>query len=400
MVANESAITYVIELTHSDKGIAFNARDALKRNTSPSSGYVVQARFKEEASSGRSTILVSLRGDRNEEYLREVLGKSHLIHPGAHLRIESIHPLAEEGSTVREGGLQAKLAATEERHQQARVELEQTKDENVRLKRRLETAGKVESPLEGLLNYFDQHQLDVAKVIDDEFDIRYLRKVLASEIEDTFFNYVNFGRETPLPEEEIQELEQFDYNAASQELTDLEKKVTEAQEQLAYMQGVEEGKIPVPAAVRQTVLDSLHALEPEKTIARYQELEGSIVQKRERQQVISKQRERYQALGEHRELLKVASREIPVIFNNVNDTVEIYFPFQSKKVKPTFIDDLTKDLQSSYTLNEKDVEPLEHKFLAYRVRNAGDIVEQMLVAIPFPLQVAGFNKIVRYQIGG
>ncbi len=401
MVTNEPVITYRVTLTHNDKGVAFNAREALKRSTVPPSGLVVQARFQEEPSSSRSTIIVSLRDDRNEAYLREVIERSHLVHPGAKLRIESIHPLVEEeGRTIREGGLQAKLTALEERYQQANTDLNHVRDENARLKRRLDIAGKVSSPLEGLLGYFDQLQLDVSKVVDDDFDLRYLRKVFSGEVEDTFDNYINFGREIPLTREEIQEVEQFDYTTALQELQELVEKVQEAQEQLEYVQGLEEGKIPIPPVVKKAVIQSIRALEPDKTVARYQELKGSTEQKKERRQMLSKQRDRYKSLSDHRGLLEAASGEIPVILNYTGDTIEIYFPFQSKKVKPAFIRDLTEELQSSYAFTGKDVQIIDHKFLAYTIHNPGDLTERIMAAVPFPLRVAGFNRIVRYQLGG
>ncbi len=391
-------LTYILTMSHKDRGIGFTAKTALQNAQKSPHSPIVQAKFSGTSSSSETIFEIEVEDSPLTAIIENAINSSGRM-PAVQgtYKIEKIElQVADSGSSRATKNLQRDLSSAQ---RQAGL----LREENARLRQESTLAAKnkveITTPLQGLLAYFETTNYNPEVLLEERVDLDFAHRVLSGEIRNTFDNYINhvLGRE--LSVEDIQKILTYQ-EIESEESARLRAEYETAKTELEYLEKLKSGKTDIPETLRPAYIKFIEDKKHEKTVNEYdakqQEQKKIIAEKA----MLLKLKEKYGTFSDSINLLTDASSEVPVIFNMLKNTVEIYFPFNSRDVKSGFIDDLTKELKSYF--DDAEVELLEGKQVAYKIvngKNLADAVDTLIEDTPVTLKVSGFSKIVPYRLG-
>ena len=381
-------IKYVVEITHSEKGIGFLAKDALQSAQRAGGGSLVkQARFAEPPTGSVTKIEVVVDEAYVPEHLSQILVNSGRLHKG-HYEIKSISVVSDEAT------LRQRVEELEGQYRIAQRDTSSLREENTRLRAAVKPVG---TPLEGIIKYFDTLDLKPQTFLEDAVDYDFGRLVSAKATPNTFANYVKQVLGTDLGEEQIKAVLGFDPQSANAEFAGLETLYRTALEELVYMQRLEEGSVDMPLTLREDTIKIIKGKTHEAIIKNYEARRQELDKNAELHQILTRLQEKYQKFAEHLELLEVAADEIPVAFNMTGSGVQIYFPFKTRAVRTGFIEDLGREI-SSYFGGAK-LKTLPYDYVAFEVAVSNVRIAPVVEDMPFTLKASGFNRIIPYVLG-
>lgn len=380
-------LKYIVEIEHGEKGIGFEAREALKSSQRAGVPLVQQAKFVGQPTGSLTRIEVTVDEGYNAEQIRHLLENSGRLPRGCY-EIKSVTFLSEEE------GLKEKLRELEGQYRAAQSDAVALREENARLRAAIRP---IASPLEGMLKYFDSLDLTPQTLLEDSADYTFARRVSAREITNTFPNYANHVLGRSFTGEQMEAILKFDSQIAHAELSGMEAAYRTALEELAYMQRLTEGSVDIPPTLRDDFIKVIEGKNHKVAIRSYEGKKQEFDETAELHQTLTRLRERYQRFAEHLEILEEAADEIPAVFNMTGSEVQIYLPFKTRVVRTAFIEDLVRELGSYF--GRAQITTLPADYVAFEIQAPNARIAPILEDIPFTLKAAGFNRIKPYVFG-
>jgi len=389
-------ITYVIHLTHKERGVGFSAKQVFQGQINQEHSPIIAVRLAEHTSD-RSELYITLQGDANQELLENVLQRSgRMPRDTGTYKIESIELQISDDHP----SLVQKVVAIEKKYTGSISRLQLEKNE---LQERLTQAAvkSVNSPLEGLLLYFEKihPQYSLSTMIEEPKDLHFVREVLKGEKANTFLEYHNYQHTELLTEPQLEEILAFTPADISDEQEQLYTKAQEARQELDYLQKIERAEVDVPVSLKESIIQQIKARDPERIIAVYDDFSQKTNLKSQQRAEIMQELDKYKIVAEQIELLQKASIEMPMIIYSLDSDLKLYLPVAARGVKSGFLEDLGREMKGRFG---EQAALLEHKFIAYQLGSNTpenrDLLHSMIQEVPFTLRAAGVNKITPYQI--
>lgn len=391
--------TYIVTIEHKERGIGFSARTALQNHQKQDSSPIKKVTFAKQSTNKKSELSVVLDDQATVDYLTNCIENSgRMPSQKDSYQIKSIKLAEKEIDNTELNETKTKLAnkakairTLQEENEELRAQLSDIKREEIK------------EPLQGLLLYFDNLDYKADNVLDNSVDSGFLRRVLRGGLENKLVDYVNHVLGQQLDEVEVEEILQYDLNETNSEFEKAKEEHDKAQEELNFLEKLKDGSSEVPTTIVPSLIENIEAKDHQRTINRYKKLEEEDNKKKELVTKIKRFKSKFEKFSEQIGILLEASEELPVIFYNQKESLEIYFPFIRNSTKTGIINNLGNDLSfSSITL-----EPLDHKFVAYKTQLEIDpenntqslderlnfYISSMMEDVPFTLQVAGYNAI-------
>ena len=389
---------YNVRITHKDKGVGFTVRDALRNSQKQPHSPIRQARFSGEPSGSETIIEVTVDDTPTREFIRKSIENSGRVPsiPGIY-SIESIELLEDgaqrEGKRVKE--LERELGT-------AQRETARLRDESSKLRQEATHNVKLESPVHGLLAYFDTRRYSPNTMFSDPAEIGFARSVVCEHRENTFEEYASHILGRRIAKEEIEVA--LTYNPEKpDDMKALRSKYETARAETEFLSTLKEEISGIPASLREDYIRVIEQKNHAETINVY---ESKVKERQETEKLrgtLEELKTKYTAFSEGFSLLSQAGDEVEVIFApRKGGELDVYFPFVARNVKAGFIDDLKKELHTYFGSNGTDVKPLENRFVAYTIsggKEISDKVGHMVEDVPFTLRIAGFNKLIPYRLG-
>lgn len=389
-------VKYEIRLEHADKGIGFLAKRALQNAGKQGHSPIDSVRIVNPTST-ESRIIVALSSDKNEECLRTILEKSGIMPsiPGT-WHIVSIEQILD-------GARVERVNDPEEIETSGVPQLVwQGQGEVYTLKARIdEILQTFQDPVKCLLNHFERLNYVPSFILEEKTDLLFARNVFQHRSENTFLSYLNFATGESYTQQGLDTFLAFDHVSANGRLDELEKIVSEGREEQEYLSRIERGEISVPKRILTTIKKAVKESHYERTVQEYEQVKSEVEAKYDKKTRAEKEKEKYPSLSEKIELLQQASSALPTIIHFTNDSLELYFPFNSRQVKAGFSHDLISEVKEYFS--GANVAQKDHTFIAYNITGDREVlksgVEKLHNSLPFTLRLTGFDRIIPYQIG-
>ncbi len=386
-------LKYVVSLSHRSKGIAFSAREALRNAVKQGTSPIRQAVFSGEPTGASSRLEVTIDDELLCRAITTAIDTSgRMPHDKKSYTVNSIVLQEEANAPEDKKDFQPEYVAI-------RQQVDLLLEENAQLRQDLmERKVEVQTPLDGLLAYFESTKYSPEVLLDDSADLDFARRVFGKKMKNTFSNYITHILGESVTEEEVEQILAFTAES-SDERTKSGAEYETAKTELAYLQTVKSGKVDMPGTVRESLITLLESRKLEDTIRVY---EARI---KEEQEVALKQEKfrdlkvKYNSFSEKMHLLAHAGGDVPVIFNYNESGLELYFPFRSTAAPAGFVDDLQREVGSCF--GKAATKSLGRKFVVYQVSGSdlNEGVDRLVEDAPVTLRVAGFNRIIPYGLG-
>ena len=396
-------ITYAIELSHNDKGVAFVAKEAfLNYVRQPHSG-ILSVRLENQTTQG-SRIILTVEPDQHfPSMLEQYLEKSGRMPNDRRLwDIKSVIRISNDKTTEEDAGVNRRLEQLTRDLREAIGRESGVREENARLSRRLdELATKTaNTPLEGLLSYFGSLNYSLSIAVNEEVDLGFAQRVLTGEVENTFLNYFNYVNLADLTEVQLKEIAKFNYNAEANELRELEPKVSAAKKELDYLEGILQEKIFVPETLKADIINTIKSKDNEKVIQKYTELESTLDKKSELKLRVEKETVRYDSFSDQIDVLSGASSPIPaILYCRTDNKMEMYLPFVANKVQSGILSSLLVDMKK-YFISREVTPSKQSKYITYIIEKS-DVYEdakRIEKDVPLTLRLAAYDRVVPHII--
>lgn len=381
-------LKYKIKISHRDKGLGFNAKTALQNAQRQETSPIKQARFSGQPSSSNTNIEVTVDDVTLRDIITNTINSSGMMPKGGLYTIEGVELQEEDNSRMKD--LQRESGAL---HRQ----LKTLREENAELRQSLtRNRAEVNTPLEGLLAYFETTNYSPEVILEDSTDLDFAQRVFSGDIENNFVNYANHVLGESLSEEEVERVLAYEPD----EMPELHSRYETAMKELGFLEKLKSGKTEIPETLCATYIEVIEEKGHDETIREY---ESRVQEQKEvmlKQGKLKQLKGKYDSFSEQIDLLTQASGEVPVIFHLGENNVEVYFPFRVRDVKAGFIEDLRKEVETYF--ENATVGYLDSKFVAYRVNGGEGFtegVDHLVEDTPVTLRVAGFNTIVPYRLG-
>ncbi len=385
-------LRYLVTITHKERGTGFVARDALQKAQKQKTSPIIRATFSGSSTNSRTDLEVLIDDSSVYEVIKNTLSSHGRLSEGSYT-VESIeliqeNPLEEDVKRLRRenGTLQRRLNGLREDYSELRKELEDVKSE-------------ITTPLDGLLAYFKTQSYAPSTIFDDSAELDFALSVLNNNIENTIENYVNHMLNSNYTEEKIEEI--LDYQPKEQtELKELKSKYDESKKHLDYLE--EQKNNNAPSAVLEVIEKLVEDRGDQQIVEEYESYLEADEKIKPLQGRLKSLKGKHQSFSEHIDLINEAGEEIPVIFQSIENGLEICLPFQAKKTSEGFVQNLAEEIKT-YFSSQSEVTILDQNhFVGYRVENKIGLNEtpnDLINEIPVTLKTAGFNKILPYRLG-
>ncbi len=393
-------ITYVVTIEHTEKGAGFTARTALQNAQRTKGTPVESAKFHGEPTGSCTQIEVVVNDNTLRSYLENTISSSNRMPKGGY-SIKSVELRTEGDALDRYKQLQRS-------NETVRREVTSLREDNARLRQDLSTRTQVaSSPLEGLLAYFESTYFTPEIILEDPVDVDFASRIWKAEIENTLVNYINHITGQNFSDEEVEKILSSTFPIPTLE-NDVFAEYQAAQQELGYLARLKSGDVEIPESVRPELIKILEAKGLSEIVTRYDVLQEEIRNTQAKQETLQRLKTKWGSFSDKIELLSRAGCAVPVIFhynnnnNNNNNGVDLYFPFRSRYVKTGFFEDLRREITIYFEGERARVEPIESKFVAYRVQSDDDCqgrAQRLIEDIPVTMRIAGFNAITPYQLG-
>lgn len=380
---------YRVKIAHADKGIGFSAKNAIQIQGKQQHSNVLSVRL-ENPTSKSSTLIVVLKQDANDEYLRSLLMSSGRLPDKNLWKIESIERVTERMYQIE---LESVVQTLEKKAAELRLD-------NTRLQRKLEEASAhtVANPLEGLLSYFEtiHARYKIAALVDEKRDLDFIREVLKGG-DHSFVAYYNSVRGESFTEQEMVTLKAVNCTDAQHQLTILYAQIKTAQEELNYLTKLEQGADhSIPQSVLPRVIETIRSRDSGAIILRAEQQQREIQATLTKEEAVRQEYAKYAVVRDQIELLQGVSLPLPVIFYQTQDGTDIYFPVIARSVKAGFLNDLNADFALATAC---EVSLLDHKFVALKLAGHFEhAVNQITENVPFTLRITGYDRLIPYLI--
>lgn len=409
---------YTIELDVNEKGIGFSAKRTFQAqiNRNPN-GPVVSVRLEDKCSDRASLIVEVNPNTYYLNFLTDILNNSgQMPTTKGQWKIESITLQEQAGNNTKE--LELKLLVSQrdysrilDSHQGIVAERDSALEEIARLKKKETETPKVNSPLEGILLYWDsQKPYKLSPLVSDELDLAFYRKLVSGEVKNTFLDYYNFlNNSDPISQEEFGSLILFNPEEKSQELAIAQLKLREAREELEYLRNIEEEKISIPARIKQQTIEAIKSQNHEATIAEYESLEKSLGINAKKKTLIEREQKKYNTFAEQLALLESSSESLPIIISpsyeqsaESKDNICIAFPFLTRDLTKGAESDLTSRIIKYFPGQTAITTKSENKYLIYYLPYDEDTkkgVDMLISEVPLTLRLSGYSKLIPFRAG-
>jgi len=249
-------LTYLVRIKHKEKGIGYTAKTALQKHQKQETSKITKAQFHVQPSSKKTLIEVTVNDSEFRETIEAAITKSGRT-PTSGWEIESIEVLSEG-------------EAYKEKYLTIRKERDDLQGENEQLNRRIRLEKpKIETPLEGLLAFFEtiDHSADI--MLDDADDLEFTRRVMSGQVQDTFRNYVNYILGKNYSEEDIEAILSYE-PVHPEEMQELESRYEVAKRELEYLNKIESETSDIPDSLREEYIKIIQSKNHPKTIEEYE----------------------------------------------------------------------------------------------------------------------------------
>lgn len=393
-MANDDSqgLKYLVTIGHRERGTGFVAKDALQNAQKQESSPIIKARFSRSGSNSRSFFEVTMDDAPLQEVISQALQSHGRLLEGSYTiegieLVEEENPLKSEVKSLRKqnGSLQRRIGSLREESSGLKKELEESRAE-------------ITTPLEGLLAYFKTQNYAPSTVFEDSGELDFALSLLNGDVENTLVNYVNHMSSYNFTEERIEEV--LNYQPMEEaKFSELKTKYEKAKEHSDYFEKMQKDKAPkeVLNAVRKVMETNNY----NTTIQEYESYIKTDEDTKPLQKRLKSLKGKYQSFSENIALLNEAGEEIPTIFQEKENCLEIYFPFNTGRTSKEFIETLAEEIKTYFSSKAKVTNIDESHFVAYRIENEiglyndpSDIIND----VPVTLKTAGFNKILPYRL--
>jgi len=438
LVNSMSVLVYHVVLSHSDKGVAFNAKTALNNTANKGFSPLVGHANLIDPASDKTTIEIRVNPDHQdltksiEDLINQALESSGRVSKKADYDVESITFIRED---LAPGAPAAVPAGDERRHlfeqisvlraqlSSAQTQMAEREKEVNLLNSRLEErkyAG-VSDPVTGVLSFFSNNLASaVPSISDTALNADFALKVLNSDLSNTLPAYIRHITGTKLDDGKIQEILDADLSQLDGSRVAYEKGIIVMQEELTALEKVMKGQISLPERVKALIIKDITDKHYEEEIKKIRDNTANIDETKSQRIEFDKYRKQYSDLSENIYLIQESVSKLNILFVHRDEGMDIYFPISVRGATVNVLDELKKHFWAgidtatagtSITHSNVKLDVLPHdRFVAYRLEvdsvspsdKAGlfdSFVQESTKSVPSTLKLAGYIQFCPYRIG-